>query len=438
MRLLDTSKFKLYEFNSEESPPYAIVSHRWETEVSYRELQDGSGRRLRGWSKIEGCCAIARSEGLRYIWIDTCCIDKSSSAELSEAINSMFRWYERSKVCYAYLSDVFVKDKESDTVKQAFLASKWFTRGWTLQELLAPDEVVFFDHEWVQIGTSSSRWYDRATSGILSRDDGLPILHRKRILRKDILAVTGIQQEDFQYPLGASVAKRMAWASKRKTTRQEDMAYCLMGLFDVNMPLLFGEGKKAFLRLQLQILQQSDDESIFAWRQNEKILTGLLAPSPANFGDSFNVSRLEYTSRRPYFMTNKGLHLDLEVYDLPIPNFNKILEGSLVKSFEHQIKKFWAAPLNCTGGGGIPLVIYLVDVGNHCRAGTLEKLPERYSSLIKKQHEFYVRETVTGRVLQQYELYQLARMMQRTFAVPKRTRARNPEFTPFSTSRSTR
>jgi hypothetical protein len=267
MRLLNTSTFELCEFYEEDVPSYAILSHRWETEeVSFRELQDGSGRRLRGWSKIEQRCAVARREGLKYVWINTCCIDKSSSAELSEAINSMFRWYEGSNICYAYLSDVSKNKKDKDAMKQAFAASKWFTRGWTLQELLAPNEVLFFDHDWVRIGTSGSR-----TDGTLTPEPYQPIPRRGPNLKADILTVTGIQQTDFQSPMRASVAKRMAWASKRKTTRQEDMAYCLMGLFDVNMPLLYGEGKKAFLRLQLEILQQSDDESIFAWAQNSRL-----------------------------------------------------------------------------------------------------------------------------------------------------------------------
>lgn len=137
------------------------------------------------------------------------------------------------------------------------------------------------------------------------------------------------------------MANRMAWASKRETTREEDMAYCLMGLFNVNMPLLYGEGMKAFLRLQLQILQQSDDESIFAWTQN-CLLDGLLAPSPANFSNSFNVSRLEHTSRRPYAMTNKGLHIDLEVYHLPATDlFSKVaafVTGPLIDISGRKVK----------------------------------------------------------------------------------------------------
>ena len=376
MRLLDTSTLELHEFYGKHIPFYAILSHRWETEeVSFRALQDGSGKRLRGWSKIEHCCATARSEGLKYVWIDTCCIDKSSSAELSEAINSMFGWYKKSEICYAYLSDVSSKDNDRDAVKKAFAASKWFTRGWTLQELLAPSEVVFFDHEWVRIGTSGDRlnW--------ISLSYGINSLGKDTLL-KEILAVTGIERADFFYPMLASVAKRMSWASRRETTRQEDMAYCLMGLFDVNMPLLYGEGDKAFTRLQLQILQQSDDESIFAWTPKQRnVPTGMLAASPAEFADSFNVNRMEYTWRAPYAMTNKGLHINLEIYDTPIPHE--------WKQSKDLIKRSCAAPLNCTRGMGRPLSISLIEFGSCYRTGPVVELPVHLSSP-KKRDEFYV------------------------------------------------
>lgn len=373
MRLLDTSTFELREFYDGDIPGYAILSHRWEAEeVSFRELQDGSGKRLHGWLKIERFCAIAHSNDFKYVWIDTCCIDKSSSAELSEAINSMFRWYQGSEICYAYLSDVLTKDKDRNAVRRAFGASKWFTRGWTLQELLAPDEVVFFDQEWVRIGTTGSRIEHK------DREDSL--LER-------ILAVTGIQRLDFLNPRGASVAKRMSWASKRQTTRQEDMAYCLMGLFDVNIPLLYGKGEKAFYRLQLQIMQQSDDESIFAWTQ-DGLGSGLLASSPANFANSFNINRLEYTPRTPFSMTNKGLHINLEAYDLPIPRLQLTW-----RSKDYKIKRLGAAPLNCTQDGRVPIIIYLMDVGE-CHRAHLPEDPPQQSYYVKKRHEFYVRQNV--------------------------------------------
>ncbi|KAK4693540.1 hypothetical protein P7C71_g3882, partial [Lecanoromycetidae sp. Uapishka_2] len=220
MRLLDTSAITLREFHGHKVPDYAILSHTWgEEEVSYQELGKAESRYLAGYSKIAGCCALAKSQGLEYVWIDTCCIDKTSSAELSEAINSMFRWYRDAQVCYAYFADVgTLAGMPLDPAEmESFRRSRWFTRGWTLQELLASRDLVFYDRDWKEIGT-------------------------RQALHSDISIATGISQDHIINPMSASAAQKMFWASKRHTTRIEDMSYCLMGLFDVNMPLLYGEG----------------------------------------------------------------------------------------------------------------------------------------------------------------------------------------------------
>jgi hypothetical protein len=213
-------------------------------------------------------------------WIDSCCINKSSSAELSEAINSMFEFYRSSQLFYAYLSDVPSSGDDPDLEHSKFRASAWFTRGWTLQELLAPKYVEFYAQDWSEIGTKAS-------------------------LGSLIKSITGIMHlSSFQ---NASVAEKMSWASRRETTRPEDQAYCLMGLFDVNMPTIYGEGEKAFIRLQLEILSQTNDESIFAW--NSFYSTGgLLASSPTFFRDAGNVITASFDPERPpHIMTNKGL-----------------------------------------------------------------------------------------------------------------------------------
>ncbi|OIW27820.1 hypothetical protein CONLIGDRAFT_551906, partial [Coniochaeta ligniaria NRRL 30616] len=173
-------------------------------------------------------------DGLAYVWIDTICIDKSSSAELSEAINSMFKWYRNAAICYAYLSDV-------PQVRLEY--SRWFTRGWTLQEMIAPQELRFYDANWDALGTKSDL-LDRLCD----------------ITGVDTTALRGGNLRFF------SVARKMSWASRRQTTREEDIAYCLLGIFDISMPLLYGEGSKAFIRLQEQIIKEYDDESLFAWR----------------------------------------------------------------------------------------------------------------------------------------------------------------------------
>ncbi|KDR68887.1 hypothetical protein GALMADRAFT_39905, partial [Galerina marginata CBS 339.88] len=243
MRLLNVNTLSVEEFlNEDNCPDYAILSHTWgDGEVSFQQLQTDAAKSMGGYTKIENCCAQAKQGGFEYVWIDTCCIDKTSSAELSEAINSMYRWYQKARICYVFLSDV-PSDEDPSAEGSKFSLSRWFTRGWTLQELLAPLLVVFYSSDWVEIGTRSS-------------------------LREEISKITRIPCEVLMSkPLSEiSIAQRMSWAAMRQTTKIEDAAYSLLGIFDVNMPTLYGEGWKAFIRLQLEIIKNSEDESLFAW-----------------------------------------------------------------------------------------------------------------------------------------------------------------------------
>jgi hypothetical protein len=292
MRLLKTSTLELHEFFGEAIPSYAILSHRWETEeVTFEDLQAGKSVDLmKGFSKIKGCCKQAALDFWEYAWVDSCCIEKKSSAELSEAINSMFQWYQDSQVCDVYLSDVptgldFEQHSGPDS---AIRRSQWWERGWTLQELLAPRALVFYDCAWVEIGT-------------------------KRYLENLISEITGILHLHLKDHEGASVAQKMSWQSRRATTRTEDLAYSLMGLFKVHMPPLYGEGTRAFERLQLEILASSDDESLFAWAQDHSRGLGLLASSPSDFIDSGDIYQIEpdlMHRRPPFAMTNKGLRIE--------------------------------------------------------------------------------------------------------------------------------
>jgi Heterokaryon incompatibility protein (HET) len=215
MRLINTSTFQLSEFYDSEIPKYAILSHTWgNEEVSYQEWCTRAFRnKAAGYAKIYNFCLICQGDGYEWAWTDTCCIDKTSSAELSEAINSMYRWYDR-KVCYAYLVDVPSSD-DIEAEDSAFALSRWFTRGWTLQELIAPVAVHFYSKDWIKIGERGEH------SVVVARITGIP----QRLLM------------GFEFLHKYSVAQKMSWASKRKTTRIEDIAYCLLGLFDVNMPL---------------------------------------------------------------------------------------------------------------------------------------------------------------------------------------------------------
>jgi hypothetical protein len=226
MRLLN-SRTKVLEDFMWPTPPYAILSHTWEKdEVQFGALKDNSidHTAMEGWYKIASACEQALKDGLDYVWVDAICIDKSSSSsELSKAINSMFRWYRESALCYVYLYDL---------PAVTFEESRWFTRGWTLQEMIAPGELKFYDKHWS---------YKGAKTSLMER------LHQ--ISGADTAILRG---GDLKL---MSVARRMSWAAKRQTTRVEDMAYCMLGIFDISMPLLYGEGTKAFGRLQEEIVK---------------------------------------------------------------------------------------------------------------------------------------------------------------------------------------
>ncbi|RDH35948.1 ankyrin repeat-containing domain protein [Aspergillus welwitschiae] len=277
---------ELEEFPDVPSDKYAILSHTWgKGEVSLYDLQSGLAGNKQGFKKIRKCCAKALDDGFKYTWIDTCCIDKTSSAELFEAINSMYRWYQEADICYVYLDDF---QSECDTS-----SSRWFTRGWTLQELIAPQRMKFLNKEWKELGTKENM------QALLSGITGIP---------SDIL--TG--RKDLE---SISIAQRMSWAARRVTTRIEDQAYSLLGIFGINIPLIYGEGKRSFIRLQEEILRVSDDQSIFAWKSPGEHHGGLLASSPGAFRDSANIVSHNAFSRldKPITQSNKGIHLELRL-----------------------------------------------------------------------------------------------------------------------------
>jgi hypothetical protein len=248
LQRLSSGDFKLASFDDENPPPYAILSHTWTEgqEVTYNELVAGTGKEKTGYDKIRFCAGQVAVDGLQYFWVDTCCIDKSTSHELSTAINSMFRWYQRASKCYVYLSNVVVPEEVADAEAfrirwvEAFRRSRWFTRGWTLQELLAPPCVEFFSKEGKRLGSRIS----------LEQE-----IHE--ITKIPIKALRGQSLAEF------SVEERMSWAAQRTTTLKEDTVYCLLGIFEVFLPLIYGEGEAyASLRLREEIEKRQEGQGI--------------------------------------------------------------------------------------------------------------------------------------------------------------------------------
>jgi hypothetical protein len=323
MWLINVKTRLLEDFTVRKLPQYAILSHTWTgEEVTFQEFlsQDRNTVKKKksktGFIKIMKTCELAAFHDISYVWVDTCCIDKSSSAELSEAINSMWRYYKEAEVCYAYLSDL---PRRANVVEE-LKACKWFTRGWTLQELIAPKELRFYDETWHFQGTKdkfaeSIHQITKISPYILRNPDGLGDL---------------------------SIADRMTWASKRETTRIEDTAYCLLGIFDINMPLLYGEGNKAFIRLQQEIIKNNNDLSIFGWcpedseepfidlriseyrleacnadcgheLSNEYDFYSILAPSPKAFAKP---SRWNVIQSVEHSVTNRGIKIDCSLLQL--------------------------------------------------------------------------------------------------------------------------
>ncbi|CZR69500.1 uncharacterized protein PAC_19400 [Phialocephala subalpina] len=289
MRLINTRTLELQDFSLLAIPPYAILSYTWgDGEVSLQDMSLPSRSSKIGFEKIAKTCQLAREHSLGFAWVDTCCIDKSSSAELTESINSMWQYYMNAAVCYVSLGDL----QQNTHANDGLAYCRWFTRGWTLQELIAPKKLEFYDMSWTYRGSKLN--FVQTISNIT----GIPpaILQGEKSLAS------------------FSIAERMSWAARRQTTRVEDTAYCLLGIFDVNMPLIYGESMKAFRRLQEEIIKRQNNMTIFAWNfvpSSEKQVLSLFATSPAAFIDSshivpFSDDFLEHS------VTNMGLFMSSE------------------------------------------------------------------------------------------------------------------------------
>ncbi|KAI1742182.1 heterokaryon incompatibility protein-domain-containing protein [Xylaria scruposa] len=386
MRLIHIKSFTLREFNKK-IPSYAILSHTWrDQEVTFADFEDFAAElpetgvktedlnslcrdKYPHFDKILGACKVAKKFKLKYLWVDTCCIDKSKSAELDGSINSMFSWYERANTCIVYLEDYMPRNKKCID-DDAFRRCRWFTRVWTLQEFLAPQAVYFFDNSWNIVG-------DKSYLGALLSE------------------ITNIETDFLEKRVSlqaASVAKRMSWAAGREATREEDKAYSLLGIFNVNMPLIYGERSKSFIRLQEEILKEIDDHSIFAWKEDankrrktvitkcgapncedpacdasvcanprcrngtctthgrrdsdgpSRQIRGLFATSPDDFASSGNITSFPQAKAKEghITITNRGIYMP-----------------SMRSSVSERGKDIPVLVLNCLDQGSDPIAIYL-------------------------------------------------------------------------------
>lgn len=347
IRLINTDTLQLKSFTGDRIPKYAILSHTWEHdgEVSFQEMTAINDRACNptastpGYRKIVGTCEKARSQGIAYAWVDTCCIDKTSSSELSEAINSMYRWYEKADLCYALLSDydIGISTPHTASSETALTRCRWFSRGWCLQELIAPRNLVFFDAKWNYIGSKVE------LSTLISK-------------------VTHVNEEvliDSSLIRTIPVARRLSWAAERRTNREEDMAYCLLGVPDINMPMLYGEGVKAFTRLQEELVKASNDLSIFAFLHSS--INHDARPSPnllQTFCDLFATSPRDFLTCRElvhaktgiqwndsFALTNRGLY------------FRRV---KLNIDYQHGLYRM---ALNCETPGSTSDIMYLRKIG---------------------------------------------------------------------------
>jgi len=301
MWLIDTTTLRLVEVRGPENQPYVALSHTWieGEEVSFQEIwHPDTIRQKAGWAKITNTCRLARERDppILFAWVDTCCIDKTSSASLSEAINSMFFWYQQAAVCYVYLSDLRAPENPAQLQLEF---CRWFGRGWTLQELIAPSYVEFYDKFWICFGTKAS------LSSILS----------------SVTRIDPVVLADCSLLPSIPVARRMSWAATRKTTRTEDLAYCLFGIFNVHLPLIYGEGEKAFIRLQEAIAQDTPDLTLFAWTAPEdQKYRGILARSPEEFKSCDDIHRVvtPADSLEGFAFTNNGLQITTNLHPTKI------------------------------------------------------------------------------------------------------------------------
>ena len=330
IRLLNVKNFQFREYDEGNLPAYAILSHVWYNEEKKIELVYDSFESLprnangvpqcpkdqnyaKSHDKIMKTCQETRKLGegsgkrVDFVWIDSICIDKRNAGERDRAIRSMWRFYGDAACCIVWLQDVEWSKNNKPRVDQAFENARWFSRGWTLQELIAPKIVYFFNRSWDLLGT---KWSLAAE-----------ITSRTRIERKFLKP---------EKARSATIAQRLSWAAGRNTTEPEDRVYSLFGLFNVDIEVKYGgpnpreeRYRTAFSLMQKEILRDSTDESLFAWRNPSLKSSGLLAPSIDCFKDSNQIVSYHGNDLR-----TRSVRIDSAGLHFPAPNW-KMGQGNV-------------------------------------------------------------------------------------------------------------
>jgi hypothetical protein len=329
MRLLhfdSSGRLLLTDFRSHSLPPYAILSHIWgepNSEVLFGDIESNAYHKKDGYRKIEFCAKQAAQDQLMYFWIDTCCIDKWNLRELSSSINSMFRWYKDASRCYVFLSDVSVPSTHQQSDWEAsFRRSRWFLRGWTLQELIAPISVEFYSNEGRRIGDKTS------LEQLVHEITNLPLA-----------ALRNCPLDQF------TITERMEWAKNRITTEEEDIVYCLLGVLGISIPVSYGEGKeKALGRLiaELQVANSADDAASDS--TYESVISDTASMWSVDFSDSSQSSNgaLQYVTESATMKMAEVFWQSHELQSLYLDASNRLPKDVFAKTHDDLLKTFFA------------------------------------------------------------------------------------------------
>ncbi|KAJ8519460.1 hypothetical protein ONZ45_g3573 [Pleurotus djamor] len=327
---------------------YAILSHTWANrELGFRDVNVeggmgvGSLEKKEGYAKLDGMCRVAGEFMCRYVWFDAVCIDKSNTMEMEETIHSMWKWYQNAYICIVHLSNTNLKlpsypanssvsptgpRRRGDSKRKQLKEDPWFRRGWTLPELLAPKRIKFYLGDWTKMDQRVGRRFDICRVQEEGFDFGAEYVQFLRLVA-DAATVPVCAVKQFSLRTH-SAPEVFHWISKRITTRPEDLSYCLMGMLDIHIPIIYGEGhENAFYRLQSACLQSSPSRLIFHWFGMPSPKNSMIAADPSAFKhtgtyegyvDGQLLFRDHMDIDTSFVLTNAGLRMMVTLFDVRV------------------------------------------------------------------------------------------------------------------------